>query len=224
MQPAYRLTINGSILTRASLLLWMREFFRTSNVPHGYGLEFGVLNGESMAEIWRCLRDPLEFICGFDSFEGLPESRASADAVSDYAPSFVAGNYRSSGVGPVTEFLKGAGIPQNSFELIPGFFSESLAGFNLQPLLDKKCAGLFPLFVHIDCDLYESAQPVFEFVFPLLQTGTWLLLDDYWCFRGSPKHGVRKAFDEWVRLNGRWGVSDYGNYGGYGKAFIVHEL
>jgi O-methyltransferase len=223
MHPAYRLTINGSILTRANLLLWMREFFRTSNVTKGYALEFGVLNGESMAEIWRCLRDPLEHIYGFDSFEGLPESPISQAAVSGFAPSFAAGNYRSVGLTPVTQFLQGSGIPAGCFTLIPGFFNESLPKYSNAHLLGNN-TGQFPLLIHIDCDLYESALPVFDFIQPLVQTGTWLLLDDYWCFRGSPKYGVRKALNEWLQSNPRWGVSDYANYGGYGKAFIIHEL
>lgn len=223
MHPAYRLTINGAILSRANLLLWLREFFRTSNITKGYVLEFGILNGESMAETWRCLRQPLEHIYGFDSFEGLPESPISKESVQAFAPLFTAGNYKSIGLLPVSQFLEGSGIPKNKFTLIPGFFDKSLPNFSTSHLTNVK-SGQFPLMIHIDCDLYESAIPCFNFISPLVQTGTWLLLDDYLHFRGSPKFGVRRALDEWLKSNKKWGVSDYANYGGYGKAFIIHEL
>lgn len=221
MDPAYRLTINGSILTRANLLLWMREFFRTANMSDGYVLEFGVLNGESLAEIWRCLRGPLTHLYGFDSFEGLPETDETRSSAKELMPMFHAGNYRSIGAEGVQTFLKGAGIPQQKLTLVPGFFDQSLPALSPTALVGDKNNCLV---VHVDCDLYDSAVPVFKFVTPLVQTGTWLLLDDYWCFRGSPRFGVRKAFEEWLKTNGRWGATEYASYNGFGKAFILHEL
>jgi O-methyltransferase len=75
----------------------------------------------------------------------------------------------------------------------------------------------------VDCDLYSSSKEVFEFIEPLAITGTWLLLDDYWLYRGHPDHGQRKAFDEWMRSSKRLGYSDYANFNGYGKAVILYE-
>ena len=50
----------------------------------------------------------------------------------------------------------------------------------------------------IDCDLYESAVSVFQFLDPLLQEGSVLYIDDLFAgYRGSPEKGVTKAFLEW---------------------------
>jgi hypothetical protein len=50
-----------------------------------------------------------------------------------------------------------------------------------------------------------------------------LLLDDYWAYRGSPMHGQRRAFDEWMATSSRIGATEYASYGGFCKAFILHE-
>jgi hypothetical protein len=121
----------------------------------------------------------------------------------------------------VKTFLQGAGVPGEKLTLIPGFFDQSLPALSPSALVgDRKTC----LVAHVDCDLYDSAVPVFKFISPLVQTGTWLLLDDYWCFRGSPHFGVRRAFEEWLKTNGRWGATEYASYNGFGKAFILHEL
>ena len=49
----------------------------------------------------------------------------------------------------------------------------------------------------VDCDLYESAVPVFKFIEPFLQESTVIYIDDYWSdYRGNPKRGVSKSFDQ----------------------------
>ena len=52
-------------------------------------------------------------------------------------------------------------------------------------------------FVCIDCDLYESAVPVFKFIEPLIQEGTIIYIDDFFAgYKGSPGRGVARAFEE----------------------------
>ena len=75
----------------------------------------------------------------------------------------------------------------------------------------------------VDCDIYSSAVDVFAFLTDILRTGTWLLIDDWWCYRGDPTLGVRRAFDEWLNDNGRVGVTLYDNFNGFSRAYICYE-
>lgn len=46
----------------------------------------------------------------------------------------------------------------------------------------------------VDCDIYSSAVEVFAFITDIVKSGIWLLVDDYWCYRGGdPKLGVRRG-------------------------------
>jgi len=94
-KPAWRTTINGDILRRACLFRWIREFIDTSDMPTGYYMEFGVLNGECMMDAYRQLRGVISHWYGFDSFAGLPKlSREDRDSAG-LCPIFYEGNFKS---------------------------------------------------------------------------------------------------------------------------------
>ena len=81
---------------------------------------------------------------------------------------------------------------------------------------------IYPIVV-IDCDLYSSTVDVLKFIDDLVVGGTWILFDDYWCFRGSPLHGQQKAIQEWLERNPKLGLNGYCNFNGFGRAFIAYE-
>ena len=51
--------------------------------------------------------------------------------------------------------------------------------------------------IWLDCDLYSSAKQVFKLIPYLIQDGTVIVIDDWFSNKGSPFHGVQKAFFEW---------------------------
>ena len=108
---------------------------------------------------------------------------------------------------------------EDELTLVPGYFSEVL------PRIDKAsiCSNGVPLCIYIDCDLYSSTRDVLEFIDDLVVTGTWILFDDYWFYRGSPLHGEQKAIREWLNASERIDLSKYGNFNGFGSAFIAYE-
>jgi hypothetical protein len=55
--------------------------------------------------------------------------------------------------------------------------------------------------VHIDSDLYESAVDALAFITPMVQTGTIVIFDEYYHFRGDPRKGEACAFAEWLEAN-----------------------
>jgi O-methyltransferase len=220
-QPNYIQQISGDILSKTNVFRLIREFARYSGINDGYYMEFGIMNGESAISAYRQLRGVVKHIYGFDTFAGHPAQSDEDKTAAEYAPYFFEGNYKSVDIEVVREYMLGATMLEKSnIHLTQGLFSDSLPKFDKSQLDDKG----FPVCVFVDCDLYSSAKDVLNFITDIVRTGTWLLVDDYWCYRGDPKAGVRRALDEWVRDNGRVGITLYDNFNAYSRAYIVHEL
>lgn len=222
MQEArYHSTVNGNILSKVNLLRFIRAFHLAHEMPSGYFMEFGVLNGVGMVEVHSQLRGLLTHMYGFDTFSGLPSLNEYDNEGIAMMPSFYAGNFKSMGRERVHDFVLAATsrMDVNALTLVEGIFSDTLPHFDKNLLADKGPC----LIVNVDCDLYSSSADVFAFLEDIVTTGTWLLLDDYWHYRGSPKLGQRRAFDEWLSSSKRIGASLYSNYNGFSRAYICHE-
>lgn len=219
-KPSILPLIQGDLLKRANLFRWIREFIEAMKMPNGYYMEFGVLNGECMIDAYRQLRGVIQHFFGFDSFEGLPDLSSEDQKALKYSSIFNKGNYCSMPVEFVRQnILSSCRMQDNELTLVKGIFS------NVLPIYDKKNLKEMgvPLVIYIDCDLYSSTVDVINFIDDLVITGTWVIFDDYWTYRGSPFHGQQKAIKEWLDSNDRIGLSEYANFTGWGKAFIVHE-
>jgi hypothetical protein len=76
--------------------------------------------------------------------------------------------------------------------------------------------------VNVDCDLYESAVPVFKFIDPLLQEGAVIYIDDLFAgYKGSPSKGVARAFLEYQRKT-RWRFQRHLDISWWGRSYIVY--
>ena len=75
--------------------------------------------------------------------------------------------------------------------------------------------------ITVDCDLYELAVPVFNFIEPLLQEGTVLYMDDLLVGnKGNPNRGVARAFLEFQRRS-RWQFIRHLEVGWWGRSYIT---
>ena len=153
----------------------------------------------------------------FDSFEGMPELEEGAvDLASTHVKegSWRPGQCFCLSQAQLTELLKNV-ISEESFHLIPGWFSDSLSKF-------RHSTG-FSL-VHIDCDLYQSTIDVLDALFSkkLINEGCIILFDDFFCDRGSKWRGEYRA---WLESVDKWMIdfSHFRNYGPVGTAFIIHR-
>lgn len=185
-------SINPAIVHNVGKYLALKKVHYLTAIEHleGAYLEFGVFNGSSFCHSMRCCRSFAhlnpgllddEFI-GFDSFGGfgvLPDEEKH--------PFYTDANFATS-LPRVERRARRAARGKARFRLMPGFFHESLAGGAAAMGL-KKARVIF-----IDSDTFSSAFDALTFCEPLVQEGTYIVLDDYFSYRGSRKKGVAHAF------------------------------
>jgi hypothetical protein len=152
----------------------------------------------------------------FDSFAGLPPLHDAEEvAVSDY--------YAGALTTTEEEFqrLVGTlGYYSDKVKTYKGFYDQSLTP-ELQAQLVAE--GTKASLVCVDCDLYESAVPVFHFIEPFLQPGTLIYIDDYHVgYKGSPFAGVGRAFNE-LKERSAFRFAPFLTVGGFGMSFITCE-
>jgi len=126
----------------------------------------------------------------FDSFKGLPYSSSPETPLH-----FREGAYNSS-----LESFKN-NLEKNSFDLskmipIAGWYNDTL---NHELKLRHKLSKASIIF--IDCDLYESAVPVFNFITDLIHDGTVLIIDDFFRYKGHPDRGIQGVYNRWIKEN-----------------------
>lgn len=143
----------------------------------------------------------------FDSFEGLP------DAVRPEETPLGAEDYACS----LDEFM--ANLQENQVDIekvqtVQGWFEKTLTQQTTKDL-NLTAAAL----VHVDCDLYEPACQVLEYVTDLLVDGTVIIFDDWDLFKAHPNRGERRAFREWREAHPTVELSPFrGN-----NSFVVHR-
>jgi len=187
--------INPAIIHNIEKYYVLKKVHYLSAIEHidGDYLEFGVFTGSSFCHSIRCCKKLLKLnpnliktkFYGFDSFVGF-----GALEKGDEHPFYTDENFATS----LTTVNKRVKKVSGSFEfqLIPGFFNDSLKS-GAQALGIKKSSVIF-----IDSDTYSSARDALQFCAPTLQLGTFIVLDDYFSYRGSEQKGVRKAFSELI--------------------------
>lgn len=212
------------------------EFAAKSGMDGSY-LEFGTYSGATFVQAYRAYRHWLDWcengragnnpsvpadapqmlrhtMYAFDSFEGLP-ALGAADLHADYR--FVTPGLFSRSEQDFLDVLRGEGVDLDIVRTVPGWFDRVLT-----PQLRESLAIPPAMVVNVDCDLYSSAVPVFKFVEPLLQQGAVMILDDYLLYRGDPRYGVRRAFNEWLESSG-WRSEFYLQYGWAGRVFLLYR-
>lgn len=148
----------------------------------GLWLEFGVSGGATLRRI-AAARGQARVV-GFDSFDGLPEA---------WRPGYPAGSFKTNGPPKI-----------DGVEVVAGLFQDTLPKFVANWLSSSIT------FLHIDCDLYSSADTVLRHVAPWLTTGAFVVFDELLYYPGFEQHEIKALYEarqrglafEWV---GRWG-------------------
>ncbi|MDH4220423.1 MAG: TylF/MycF family methyltransferase [Candidatus Aminicenantes bacterium] len=141
----------------------MAEYILSLDIP-GAMVECGCYKGGSTAKLSLLANHTHRKLYVFDSFQGLPEPKNEKEAFvkqdreSGQKYRFQAGQYRGT-LDEVKRNVANYGF-LDVCEFIPGFFSESLDGFYVNPA-----------FVFIDVDLVSSARDCIKALWPLINKG-----------------------------------------------------
>jgi len=191
------------------------DFLKDNRISGDY-FEFGCHRCRSfrmaLTEARRHGQDKMRFYA-FDSFDGLPQP-VHPTAVDIWQR----GALRTS-LDTFMETVRGHGIYVDQVIPVEGFYDTSLTRDLQRDMLSK---GSRASLINVDCDLYESAVPVFEFIEPFLQEGTVIYLDDAFAgYKGSPERGTMKAFREFAPRSAFKFVAHM-NIGWWGRSYISY--
>lgn len=184
------------------------------SIEGGY-FEFGIYEGTSLYSAINMHKKHFSSIkrnfYGFDSFD---DGFKYFDE-KDKHPFFKEGDFKSSFKKVEKRFKK-----FNNIKLIKGYFEESIV--NKQPKEiagEDKCAIIF-----IDTDLMNPALIAMEFIQPILQKGSILILDDYFAYRGDGTKGTSGALKTFLLKHTSITLREYFKYGHGGISFIVESI
>lgn len=192
------------------------DFVAHSRVEGDY-LEFGVYRGKTfVAAFYFAQHNDLKSMkfYAFDSFKGLP--RITGIDANGFRH-FSNGQYSCS-VDGFKKIISRKGVDLAKVEIVSGWFDKVLNEETKKNLPLEKASIIW-----IDCNLYESTVPVLNFITDYLQDGTLIIFDDWFCFRGNPDRGERKAFGEWLEKNPSIKATEYRKFGSFGNSFIIHK-
>lgn len=199
-------------------LFFRRVFdFLTENEVHGDYFEFGCHRGRTfrmaLTEARRHARDGMRFRA-FDSFEGLP-APVTETSVGKWTRGALTTSEQA-----FCDLIAAHGIYPDKVETVRGFYADSLTAERQREFVAQGCKIAL---VTVDCDLYESAVPVFDFIDPLLQAGSVIYVDDLFVGnKGDPGKGMARAFSEF-RKRSRWRFVRYLDVGWWGRSYIAYE-
>jgi O-methyltransferase len=191
------------------------DFLNDSAVAGDY-YEFGV----HKARTFRMALTAAKFFAmdsmyfrAFDSFEGLPDF--------GYIPTklWTPGSLCTS-ESDFKNIIEQHGVYVERVSCFKGFYHDTLT-LELQKNFIE--IGAPAKMVTVDCDLYDSAKCVFDFIDPLLQHGTILYLDVFFAgFSRTSQGGVRQAFLEFEPKS-NFKFLPHLSVGWWGKSFIVSD-
>ncbi len=168
----------------------------------------------ALTEARRHCMEKMRFFA-YDSFEGLPDN----DESHGIGKKWVRGNLSTS-VEAFQSIIDQHGIYTDQVEIVKGFYNKSLTLELKQQFIERNIKAAL---ITVDCDLYESAVPVFQFIEPFLQEGTIIYIDDWFAgYKGSPCQGVSCAFNEFIETSD-YHFADFLSVGWFGRSFIAYK-
>ncbi len=177
-------------------------------------LEFGVYQGRTFAYAYHAIKRG-KYDChlyAFDSFQGLPEP----DNVDTVLERFKEGECSSSQE-YFMRYLRKHKVDFSIVTVVPGWYDDTLTSQTRERLGLKRASV-----VYIDCDMHKSTVPVLDFIKPMLQDGTVLLFDDWFCYRADPGKGQRRAVSDWLERFPEITLIEWRNFAIVGQSFIVN--
>lgn len=212
------ISYNQSLRQMEKYRMFVRAYdFLTENMVKGDYYEFGCHRCRtfrmSLTEARRHNLSEMQFHA-FDSFQGLPEVETNP-SVEIWEKGALATSEED-----FMDMIREHGIYLENVKTIKGFYDESLTTElrNKYETTSRKAA-----LINVDCDLYESAVPVFNFLEQQIQEGTLIYIDDLFCgYKGSPHDGVAQAFIEFQQRS-EFKFLPHMEVGWWGRTYIAYK-
>ena len=156
--------INKYTLIDEYRLYELYSLLRQCSKIDGDIIEIGVWRGGSAGLLGRCrdLNCPDKDLILCDTFSGVVKA-------SSHDSYYTGGEHADTDILTVKSVLNIVGT--QNVNLLVGIFPEETAGY----LPEKQKFS----FAHIDVDVYESAKDSFDYIFPRLTAGGFIVFDDY---------------------------------------------
>ena len=200
-------------MTELGMLSQAFEFIKINEVRGDY-LEFGLWRGKTFGYAYRMKhrygRHDMK-LWGFDSFQGLPDAGDHPDNIW-YKGQFACSRPEFESI------LKSRGVRSSEYELVEGFYSESL-----NVAAHQQLAGRTAAIVYIDCDLYDSTVEVLDFIQPYLVNGSIVCFDDFYNYKADPEQGEQKALADFLQRETDICFIPYMAYAPLGRSFICRR-
>lgn len=213
--------VNPAIIHNIEKYYAIKKVHYLSSIEETEGdyLEFGVYTGSSFCHSIRCYRNSRKLnefrkadtrFIGFDSFEGFGDIEEGDEH------SFYTDENFSTSFDEVDKRVKRV-AKEVDYQLVKGYFKDSLKdgpkAFNISK----------SLIIFIDSDTYSSANEALSFCSDTIQEGTYIILDDYFSYKGNKNKGVAKAFNDLIEKK-RLDVRKLLNYGMGGAVYVVSDM
>jgi len=215
LTPAWINLSRGLYASELARMYMKASYWLKINKIEGDVLEFGVGSGASSCLIYfylsRIYKKLSRCFFLFDSFQGLPICTDQ-----DQHPQWEEGAWSYSQK-QVFRRLVQYGVDLTKVSLIPGYYNDSLKPELIEELKLRRAA-----LVHIDCDLFSSTRDALNFLKPLIQDGTVILLDDYFCYSGDTSKGEAGAFHAWCNQN-HITATQWHAYAFHGNSFLLTQ-
>ena len=169
-------------------------------------------DAEERSVMWRDMR-----FFAFDSFEGLPAPADGDEGSEDFREGMFALDTEV-----LWHNLRAHGVPRERVDLVEGWFEDTCVPETIARHDMNKAAVVW-----IDSDLYSSAKTVLSFLPGLLQDGTVIVFDDWYSYKGNPRRGEQRAFNEWretPEIRERFAFIEYQKEDWKRNSFIVSTL
>jgi len=180
-------------------------------------LEFGMYTGSSFCHAIRCSKDLIKInqemkkmrFYGFDSFEGFGNIDEN-----EKHPFYEDQNFSTDFVRVKRRVSKVSKL--KNFKIIPGFFEDSLKQGPSSYGITKS------RIIFIDSDTYSSAKEALQFSLSTIQSGTFIILDDFYSYKGDKSLGIAGAFNEFIEEN-HLSTRRVLDYGMGGIVFVIKK-
>ena len=181
-------------------------------------LEFGTFEGTSLIAAFesdrrfRTSTTPTRTFWGFDSFEGFkyfdPRDRHPFFQEGDFVSNYEQTRKR------LEKHVKN----KAGWKLVKGYFEDTIQNKTAPDFGIKRASVAL-----IDCDLGTPALLALNFMKPVLQNGTVIILDDYFAYKGSQQGGVAGAFHQFQTENPYLIFRRLFDYGHGGQGFVLAD-